>query len=263
MEEKVVYLIILAGGTGQRMQNLKLPKQFMMLQGETLICRSVETILKGTEVDQVMIAIHPSWHKYMETLIADKNWNGITTIIDGGETRLQSIERTVDAIYHPKTAQDDIVLIHDSVRPFVSDRVINMLLESLYNGARAVSPALQEVDSMFEVLDGKKISAMPKRQYLYRGQTPEAFYLETIYSSIKSLTPRQRKQNTGTAQICMENGVEVEVIEGDRENIKITTPADVKLASAMLQYGIAAERENQDAVFCNKRAEMRGHGNQI
>ena len=243
MEEKVIYLIILAGGTGQRMHNLQLPKQFMVLHGESLICRSVEAILKGTEVDQVVIAIHPSWHDYTIKLIADRNWSNITTIIDGGETRLQSIENALQSIYHSETAGKDMVLIHDSVRPFVSKKVVKMLLETLQNGAEAVSPAIQEVDSMFEIIDGMKVNSMPQRQNLYRGQTPEGFRVATIYNSIKALTLQQRRQNTGTAQICMEAGVEIRAIEGDRENVKITTPADIKMANAMLQYGFSVDED--------------------
>lgn len=230
------YAAILAGGTGKRMSSA-LPKQFLELQGEAIIIRTIRRILSSALFDKLVIAIHPEWKSYLEELIAKAALPAENILItEGGKERLDSIRNTtgfITSTFGP-AGEKDYIVIFDAVRPFVSRQIMQDSLEALTRH-EAVVAALPAVDTMLWIEEGTRVDSMPLRSKLYHGQAPDSFRLGTLCKALAALTPEEEQIITGTAQICMLKGIDIHTIPGDPKNIKVTTPFDIQLGEVLCQ----------------------------
>lgn len=230
----MIYGVVLAGGTGKRMKNGVLPKQFIRLGGVPTIILTIRRMLLVERFDTIYIAIHGSWVEYLEDLLAKYINDTRVRVIEGGEERLDSIANSVNAAVDDNGLNDnDVIVLHDAVRPFVPVRV----LEASIDGALAhdaVVAAVPAVDTMLWIEEGTTVSSMPDRSKLYHGQSPDSFKLRVLKDSLESLNDEERAIITGTAQICLVKGIAIHTIPGDRNNIKLTTPEDLITAEGLL-----------------------------
>ena len=227
------YGVILAGGTGSRMGDVKLPKQFLEINNTPIIILTIKQLLKSNLFDSICVAIHSDWVKYLGELLVNYSIDkSKISVIEGGSDRLGSIENALD-FFKPQANDDDIVVIHDAVRPFISQEILKNAVEetSKYGATVAITPVK---DTMIYSENGIATD-MPDRSKIFHGQAPDSFKFGLIYNSLKSLTEVERKVITGTAQICQAKGIEIHTYPGDEKNIKITTIVDLFLAKAI--YG--------------------------
>ena len=230
------YAAILAGGVGNRMHSATIPKQFLTLGDRPIIIWTIQKIIRSPACDHLYVAIHPEWKDYLRDLI--DRWEINTdsmTIVSGGKERLDSIENVVDAIYDAHTVDpDDKILIHDAVRPFITDQIIQDSLRAL-DRHPAVVAAIPATDTMLWIENGTRVDSMPDRSKLFNGQAPDSFRLSILAKSLKELTPQQRRVITGTAQICLLDGIPIHTIPGDPVNIKLTSDSDMLIAEGLIQ----------------------------
>ena len=227
-------ITILAGGTGKRMGNVKLPKQFLEICGIPVIVLTVRNILASQLFDQLVIVIHPEWKGYLAELLVNYNIDiSRIAFVKGGQERIESIENALDYLKESGAADDDIVVIHDAVRPFASKTLFaNAIAETCKYGATvAIVPAK---DTMI-VSENGIATDMPDRTKLFHGQAPDSFKFKTIYDALKSLTLEEKVVITGTAQICQKKGIVIHTFLGEENNIKITTIEDMFLAKAIYE----------------------------
>lgn len=224
--------ILLAGGTGKRMGNLKLPKQFLEICNIPVIILTLKRILHSKLFDCILIVIHPDWFEYLTETLSNYSLDKENIqLVAGGKERIDSIENALDFLYKNDKSEEDIVVIHDAVRPFVTDEILqNAVNETKKYGATvAISPAK---DTMIISENGVAIS-MPNRATLFHGQAPDSFKFGIIYDALKALTNEERVEITGTAQICQRKGIQIHTYLGSENNIKITTISDLFLAKAI------------------------------
>jgi 2-C-methyl-D-erythritol 4-phosphate cytidylyltransferase len=230
-----IFGALLAGGIGSRMENTQLPKQFLLLGGKPIIIIALQKMLEVKEFDFIYIAIHKDWEWYLNKIL---NSNGIfdkrIRIIFGGNDRIDTIDNIIHYIENDeKINEDDIIVFHDAVRPFVSVKILHNCI--LYaNKYGACNSSIPTVDTMYWSENGEKIDSTPNRKYIYHGQTPESFNLRLFKNVIEQLTAEERTFVTGIAQICIQKGIPVYMIPGDSRNIKITTEVDLLMAQALL-----------------------------
>lgn len=224
---------ILAGGVGKRMGG-ELPKQFIPLKGVPIIIRTIRRVLACEDFTAAIIAIHPEWEAYFAEMLAKYAIDCSRVLICyGGAERHDSILNTLAATKAKfDVSEEDVVVVHDAVRPFVSAVVLkeSILAASQYGACVATLPA---VDTMLVVKDGTVVE-VPDRKTLYNGQAPDSVKLLLLERAIHSLTQEERKVITGTAQICVVKGIPVKAIPGDPSNIKITTPHDLEVGERIL-----------------------------
>lgn len=227
------YAIILAGGVGKRMGDVNLPKQFLEICGIPIIILTIQNIIKTEFFKTLYIAIHPDWKDYLQQLLYNYSLLDNIKIIDGGKERNDSIENALDVLKLDGIKDDDIVVIHDAVRPFITKELLyDAVTKTAQFGATvAIVPAK---DTMIISNNGIAIS-MPDRDKIYHGQAPDSFKFSIIYNALKSLTSDEKQSITGTAQICAKNNIEVHTFLGNEKNIKITTIMDLFLAKAIFK----------------------------
>ena len=229
------FAVILAGGIGQRMGE-SLPKQFIKLSGCPIIILTIRRILSVLEFDKIIIVIHPDWKQYLQNQIEEYRISTEKIIItSGGKERLDSIKNSLKEIMLISNSPDDIVVICDAVRPFVSKEILqNSIKMSRSHGACVC--ALPAIDTMLYV-ENNIITSVPLRKNIFHGQAPDSFQVSILNEALNSLTEGEKKIITGTAQICVLKHIPVYTIPGDIKNIKITSPDGIKIAENILQMG--------------------------
>ena len=236
------YGVILASGIGSRMKSINIPKQYFKIDGKPIIIYTLENMLKGNLFDCIYIAINKDYEELLLNFINDFipiTYLDKIKIIYGGKERIDTIHNVMKEICSNEIGDDDVIVIHDAVRPFVTEKILSDSMDAARKYG-AVVTALPAVDTMLNSIDGNTVSSIPNRNLLYRGQAPDSFKVKTFIELENSLSSMQKKEITGTSQLCSMNYYPLHMIEGDEINFKITTDFDLKLATYVVR-----ERKNE------------------
>lgn len=222
--------IILAGGVGNRF-DLETPKQFVKLAGKLIIEHTIDVFEKHRLIDEIYIVVHKEFYNLTEDTVQRDAYKKVKKILIGGANRQESSKIGVFA------CEDDVekVLIHDAVRPFVSEEIITNTILAL-DKFPAVDVAIPSADTIIEVSDEKIIKDIPPRKYLLRGQTPQGFWLPVIK---KAHILSEKEGYTGAVDDCSlllkyDLG-SIYVVDGAEYNMKITYPIDIHIADKIFQ----------------------------
>lgn len=233
----MIYAGILAGGKGTRMGLQDRPKQFLELGKRPIIIHTIEKFLLVTEIDVIIVGVHPDWVGYTEDLIEKylSSYSDRIVITEGGHDRNTTIENIIKTANNINTlSDDDIIVTHDSVRPFVSIKTIqeNIRLASKFD---AVDTVVEATDTIVQSLDNILITDIPERQFLYQGQTPQSFKMIEFLTLYNDLSQDQKEVLTDACKIFVISGKNVALANGEYSNIKITTVTDLKIARSMIE----------------------------
>lgn len=235
MKESHVYGVILAGGTGTRMGNVEKPKQFMDLGGKPIIVHTVEKFIMNPEFCGILVLTPKQWIKHTEDLLRKYvPKDDRVEVIQGGATRNDTIMNAIAHIEKKgELLEDTIIVTHDSVRPFVTHRILeeNIRYAREYGACDTVIPA---TDTIVESQDKQLISNIPDRSLMYQGQTPQSFRAKHLKEIYESLSDEEKKILTDACKILVIKGEHVHLVDGEESNIKITYPYDLRVAEALL-----------------------------
>jgi 2-C-methyl-D-erythritol 4-phosphate cytidylyltransferase len=213
------YAIIVAGGKGLRMGG-EVPKQFLPINGKPILMHTIEAFRKALDGIEIILVLPADQHEYWQKLCQDYNFCSPELIAKGGETRFHSVKNGLAFL---PDDEDAVVGIHDGVRPFVSKEAIQRCYAAAAGG-RAVVPVVPVVETIRQILpDGKSITR-PRDEYRLV-QTPQTFPLVMLK---KAYEQSYSETFTDDASVVEAMGEEILMVEGNRENIKITTPSDLK-----------------------------------
>ena len=228
--------VILAGGVGSRL-GLDRPKQFMKIAGKTVLEHTVEIFQRHTQIDEIAIVMHASYVHDVEEMVIKNHWTKVKKVLNGGHERYESSVVAINA-YHKQAQMENINLIfHDAVRPLVSVKIISDIIKAL-NKFDAVDVAVPAVDTVIKLDETKKyIEQIPNRNYLNRGQTPQAFKYDVIAKAYQLALQDKNLQTTDDCGIVRKYlpDVKVYVIAGEEQNIKLTYPEDVYVLEKLFQ----------------------------
>ena len=232
----MIFAAILAGGIGSRMGGTDTPKQFLDLGGKPVIVHTIEKFVINENIDKIIVLTPKNFINHTNHLIVEFIENNENIIvIEGGETRNDTIMNSISYIdEHFGIDDDSIILTHDSVRPFVTHRIIEDNIEAAkrYGACDTVIPA---TDTIVESINAKTIESIPVRDYYYQGQTPQSFNINKLFNLINSLTEEESNILTDACKIFTLKDEDVYLVDGEVTNIKITYPYDLKLANTILE----------------------------
>lgn len=232
----MIYAGILAGGTGTRMGIGSLPKQFMEIGKKPIIIHTIEKFLVVPEIDKVVVGVHPDWVNYLEDIV-DKYIKNTDKLIvtGGGNDRNETIKRVIQKIdEYKKITEDDILITHDGVRPFITLRLIDDNIKKIKD-YDAVDTVVEATDTIVESVDGETVQSIPNRKNYYQGQTPQTFRIKDFIELYESLNEDEKNILTDACKIFVIKGKNVALARGEYSNIKITTVTDLKIAKGMLE----------------------------
>lgn len=233
----MIFGAIVAGGVGNRMNLSGLPKQFLPL-GESkkpVIIHTLEKFLMCDKFDYIYLGVHKDWTQYAEELIEKYNLKSEkVVVVTGGSDRNATIFNIIDAIEKHHSVNDgDIIVTHDAVRPFLTLRMVEENIAAAKD-CGACDTVIPAVDTIVDSKDGKVISAVPNRKYLYQGQTPQSFDIKKLKRLYLDLSEEEKSKMTDACGVFVARNEPVELVMGDTFNIKITTVSDYKIAEAIL-----------------------------
>jgi 2-C-methyl-D-erythritol 4-phosphate cytidylyltransferase len=222
MPDKEKYLVIVAGGKGLRM-GTAVPKQFLPLCGKPLLYYAIEAFKRAfpdIKIIMVLPAAHISYAQMVLLAFPDRL---DVSIVAGGETRFHSVQNGLKQV-----TDDSVVFVHDGVRPLVSVDLIRRCYDAAIEKGSAI-PAIEVKDSMRMIENGN--SRAVDREQLRIIQTPQTFLSENLLPAFKQ---EYDPLFTDEATVVEAYGVKVHLTEGQRNNIKVTTPEDMVIAEALL-----------------------------
>lgn len=233
--------IIFAGGSGVRM-GAGVPKQFLEVNGKPILIHTMQLFQYHKEIDKIYLSVLKDYISYAQMLINEYHLSKVVKIIPGGETAQESIYNALKAAEEENDGRD-IVLLHDGVRPFVSYDVISRNIESAkkYGNGITCTPCYETV---LISKDGKLVNQVPYRKETFSAQAPQCFRLEEIIEVHDRIRASENgyENMVDACTMISSLGIEAHMVEGNRGNIKVTTPEDVYMFRALLQY-----KENEQA----------------
>ncbi len=233
--------IILAGGTGKRMNDkFDVPKQFIKLKDKEIIIHTIQKFEGCDNIHKILIVMNTKWLDYTKRLIDKYGFRKVIDIISGGETRQESSYNSLTYLrkrYYKdlSTNTDDVILIHDAVRPFVNQRIINETIKKTEEYS-AVCTVVKTIDTIVES-ENEFVKAIPDRKSLYSEQTPQGFKFSLIWDAYEKGKEKYMHISTDDISFVYNIGKPVYLMEGDYNNFKITTANDVLIAEYLLDKG--------------------------
>jgi 2-C-methyl-D-erythritol 4-phosphate cytidylyltransferase len=225
-----VIALVPAAGMGKRM-GAEINKQYLLLAGKPILAHTLQVFQDTPFIDDIYVVIPAAEIPYCQEHVVERH--GLTKvrqIVPGGAERQYSVMNGLQAA--AEAGDDDVVLIHDGVRPFVPPRVLERAVEMarLHDGALVAVPAK---DTIKVVVDGI-VRATPPREDLWLAQTPQAFRYAVIRAA-HEIAAAERYLGTDDASLVERLGKDIHIVVGDYRNIKITTPEDLVLAEALMK----------------------------
>lgn len=237
----LICAILLAGGDGNRFGG-EVPKQFLRLAGEEILLRSLRT-LAAADMDQIVIVAHPRWVKETQRLATAAVVSVPIKIVAGGASRNES---TWNGIVALDATDDDIVLVHDAVRPLLPLEVLRRAIDPVADGlADSTDTVIPSADTLV-VVEGGVVVEIPNRARYRRGQTPQVFRKSVLVQAYEAAAAAGDMSATDDCSLVLRHvpGARILAVPGDEMNMKITTRLDMVLADRMLQMKTLEDDES-------------------
>lgn len=233
------FAIILAAGVGQRMRNGGMPKQFLNLMGKPIIIYTLEKFEQCEQIDKIVVVCHGSYTDYMEKLLSLYQIRKVEKIAVGGNSRQGSLKKGLEAIARLGGQTEDIVVIHDGVRPMVNQNIIreNIRVAEQYGCAVTVHPVTESV--VVTPSDHICMTDFKKRADTYSLTAPQTFQYgkikEVYYDTHNQETVDEKLPLLDAAMVYASHGGEIHLVKEHGTNVKVTTPEDYYFLKAVLE----------------------------
>lgn len=230
-----VIVIIPAAGLGTRMASAKKgspSKQFFEINGTPILIHTLRVFAGNTQISQIVVALRKNEMQRFSQQLEKEKLSEKVQMVEGGEHRQESV---ANAIGQLKAAPDDIILVHDAVRPFVDNEIIANVIHEVEKHGAAIAglPAVDTIKQVERAAEGAIITSTIPRERIVQAQTPQGFRYELIKRAFDSATA-DGFTGTDEASLVERLGESVWVVMGSARNIKITTPGDMELAEFLM-----------------------------
>lgn len=228
--------VLLAGGVGTRV-GLDLPKQLIKVAGMPIMEHTLGILDAHPEVDEIIIMMAPGHLDAVHAMTRSGRYPKVTQILEGAGTRNDTTQAALAALGPISGGEDDCnVLLHDAVRPLLSNRIVSDCFQALQT-YQAVDVAIPSADTIIELADDNTIAEIPDRSRLRRGQTPQAFLASVLKAAYDNANQDPDFKATDDCSVVLRYlpGVKIWVVPGDEQNMKVTEPIDVYLADKLFQ----------------------------
>ncbi|MBS4958723.1 MULTISPECIES: IspD/TarI family cytidylyltransferase [Clostridium] len=223
--------LIIAGGVGQR-TNQDIPKQFINVNDKPVIIYTLEAFQKHEEIDAIEVVCLDGWHDILSAYAKQFNITKLKKIVSGGDNGQSSIRNGVYSISE-KYSQDDMILVHDAIRPMVSEEIISDCIKTCKEYGSAIT-SIPCAEAMLYSTDKLKSDKIISRDELLRTQTPQAFTVGKLKSAHEEALKKGITNSVASCTLMIELGERVYFSKGSEKNIKLTTAEDFEIFRALL-----------------------------
>lgn len=230
----MIYAGILAGGHGWDQRKDDMPKQFMSIGHKPIIIHTIEQFIINPSIQKIIIAVPENWVVYTTDLLRKSiTTNDKIDVILGGYNKNNTLHRIVNFIDSEYGIEEkDVLVSHDAIRPFVTQRIINENIETV-KGYDSANTAVPTIDTIIKAGKEKQIVEITPDRIFYSEQTPQTFRLKKLQKIYKN--EQLAKRHVNAVKMFMEAGNSVQLVYGEYANIKIVTQYDLEVANAILR----------------------------
>lgn len=232
------FAVIFAGGVGRRMSGSQIPKQFLEAEGKPILVHTLEYFQNSASIDKIVISCVRDWIDYTKQLVDKYALTKVVSIVPGGETGQLSIYNGLAEAAKFSTCEDDIVLIHDGVRPLISLDLIDENVRTVKEYGSCIT-CVKVIETIVESQDQHSIKTVYERDPMLVAKAPQSFRLCDILAAQEKALAEGMTTAIDCCTLMASQGFPLHMIMGDYKNIKITTPIDYAMFKAIL----AAEKE--------------------
>lgn len=232
MENGATVALIIAGGVGARMGQ-DIPKQFINVHDKPVIVYTLEAFQRHPDIDAIEVVCLDGWHEVLKAYARQFGISKLENIVSGGKNGQESIRNGIFDINKRYNSDNDIVLIHDAIRPMVSDDVIddNIRVCRKYGNAITVVPCTA---AMLKTYDSLSTVEQVPRDNLKITQTPQAFYIKDIVEAHNEAIRKGITNSVASCTMYIELGRKLYMSRGSEKNLKLTTSEDIDIFKALL-----------------------------
>lgn len=225
--------VIFAGGSGKRMNTKSRPKQFLEYRGKPIIIYTLELFDNHPLVDEIVVACLEDWIPFLVKMLKKFEINKVRKIVPGGASGQESIYRGLVAAKGISCTDEDVVLIHDGVRPLITEQTITDNIETVKRCGSCITciPATET----FVVTNPNGGLTIPSRNHSLIARAPQSFYLKDILSAHEQARKEGLTDFIDSCSMMHHYGYKIGRVIGPMENIKITTPTDYFIFKAMVE----------------------------
>jgi 2-C-methyl-D-erythritol 4-phosphate cytidylyltransferase len=230
-----VFAILPAAGLGTRMAGPQ-PKQFLALDGIPILIHSLRAFAVVERVKAIYVAVRKTEMERVQAQVAEYEFNGRVQVVEGGDNRQESVAHALAAL---PAGDDDIVLVHDAVRPLIDAATIERTIDAVaHHGAAIVGlPAVDTIKQVERTAHGALITSTIPREFVVLAQTPQGFRFGLLQRAFAEATA-DGFVGTDEASLAERAGMPVAVVHGSQVNLKITQPGDLELAEFYLRQRV-------------------------
>lgn len=228
--------VIFAGGVGSRMHSKERPKQFLEMYNKPIIIHTLEHFQNHPMIDVIVVVCIESWIPYLNDLLYKFRIEKVRRVVPGGKTGQLSIYNGLKAA--KELAEDDkntVVLIHDGVRPLITEKLITDNIESVRSYGSAITTAKVKETILVVNEEDSSINYVPSRNHSRVAKAPQSFWLNDILTTHEKALAKGEMEWIDSCTMMQEYGFKMHLIDGPSQNIKITTPEDFYTMRAILE----------------------------
>jgi len=227
--------IILSGGIGTRMGNITLPKQYLEIYGKPILVHTLEMFEMGIEIDEIVVVAEEKYFQQIEIYKRQYDLTKIKLLVKKGDTRQLSVYNALLEL-RSRISDDDIIVVHDAVRPLVTAKIINDSINTAKKYGTC-DPVVRANDTIVVTDDKIKVTEIPNRNRIYLSQTPQSFKYSILLAAHNKAITETLTNFTDDSQLLLHYQVPIYMCEGDPLNFKITHFSDITLLKALLKLG--------------------------
>lgn len=226
--------LLIAGGSGNRMGQ-DIPKQFMHVDGAPIIIHTMQCFQKHPDVQQIAVVCLKGWETVLQSYANQFSISKLTCIFPGGNTGMESIHNGIYGLREAGCADEDLVLIHDAVRPLLSQDIISSNIATCKAYGYAIT-GIKCREAILESHDGFSTKTSIPRDTLIRTQTPQTFRLKNIIHAHELAKQKGITDSVASCTLVAElnENIEMHIVPGSEKNIKITTVEDLEILKALM-----------------------------
>lgn len=217
--------VIFAGGVGSRMKSKGRPKQFLEVHGKPIIVHTLEIFENNPEIDATIVVCISEWLDFMNDLVGKFNLKKVKSVVPGGETGQISIFNGLEAAEKIADGKDDIVLIHDGVRPLIDEELLSNNIKVVKESGSAITSVAAK-ETVVLINDNNEIEEVVDRTRSYIAKAPQSFFLSEILKIQRDAISKGITNAIDSSTLMGMYNKKLTIVEGPYENIKITTPDD-------------------------------------
>ena len=228
-----VFAILPAAGLGTRMAGPQ-PKQFLALDGIPILIHSLRAFAAVERITEIYVAVRKTEMERVQAQVAEFGFAHRVHVVEGGDTRQESVVHALNAL--PANA-DDVVLVHDAVRPLIDKATIDRTIDAVeQHGAAIVGmPAVDTIKQVERTAHGAIITSTIPREFIVQAQTPQGFRFGLLQKAMADAV-EDGFVGTDEASVVERAGLPIAVVHGSQVNLKITQPGDLELAEFYLRH---------------------------